>query len=58
MKNINKAIEALKIAEEYLDREANDPKKYNTPLAHYLEILSWEVSDLASRAEENNYLYG
>lgn len=58
MNNVEKAIEALKVAEQYLEREANDPKKYNTQLSYMLEILSWEVSDIASRAKENHYLYG
>ena len=58
MSNTEKAIEALKIAEEYLKREANDPSKYNTPLSYYLGILSNRVSDMVSEAKETNYFYG
>lgn len=58
MNNTEKAIEALKVAEEYLKKEANDPAKYNTPLSYYLAILSDRVSDMGSEAKETNYYYG
>lgn len=58
MSNTEKAIEALKVAEEYLKREVNDPAKYNTPLSYYLSILSDRVSDMVSEAKETNYYYG
>jgi len=58
MSNIHKTIEALKQAEQYLDKETSDPKKYNDPMSTALEILSWEIRSKISTLQENYYWMG
>lgn len=58
MSNIQKTIDALKQAEDYLNREANDPRKYNNPMSQALEILSWEIGDKISRLQEEFTWFG
>lgn len=58
MNNIQKTIESLKQAENYLDSELSDPKKYNNPMGQALEILSWEIRNKISRLQEEYYWAG
>ena len=58
MNNIQKTIESLKQAENYLDIELSDPAKYNDPMSTALEILSWEIRSKISTLQENYYWMG
>lgn len=58
MSNIQKTIEALRQAESFLDKESSDPKKYNNPMSQAIEIMSWDVSNMISKLQEEFYLFG
>jgi len=49
---MNDAINNLEKLSEALAKAANDPKHYNSPRSHYLEIMSWELHRKANELRE------
>lgn len=54
MKNIQKTISALEIAEKYLDRELADPNK-GPFFREALEIMSWNIRKNRNELQEEKW---
>lgn len=55
---INEAISNLEKSSDALASWADNPKNYNSDLAHMLSMMALEMRSQASTLRETNYLYG
>lgn len=58
MKDIDEAIENLKVMSETLEKLANKQTNYNTYYATYLEQMSWEMFKMSKELMQINYAFG
>lgn len=55
---IDIAINNLEKSSEAISNWADDPKNYNTELAHILSMISLEMRACASNLKEAHYMFG